>query len=139
MSISFTSLKECHLSGVINLVSTISNYKPQESEYKKIWKHFSLQNNVFAIVALDEKKVVGFGYICTNMTIRGGKIAYIEDVICDVNFRSKGLGKEIMNHLLDYAKKNNCYKIVLQCIKNNVIFYKKCGYRVNGSAMQILM
>ena len=49
------------------------------------------------------------------MNLRGGKIAYIEDIV--VLRVNKGIGKAIMKELYDYAKKKGCYKLVLQCKK----------------------
>ena len=41
-----------------------------------------------------------------------------------------------MKELYDYAKKKGCYKLVLQCKKENIKFYEKCGYQINGICMQ---
>ena len=84
-----------------------------------------------------KKKIIGYGFICVNQTVRGGKIAYIEDIICDNSYRKKGIGKSIMKQLFSFAKDNKCYKIVLQCNKNNISFYKKCGYELHNYNMQI--
>ena len=31
--------------------------------------------------------------------------------------------------LTNYAKDQGCYKVVLNCSKNNIDFYKKCNYQ----------
>lgn len=136
MQISYEKLKKIHLKEVINLVSKLSEYKPSEDRLEDIWKSFCKQKNSFSLVAMDKIKIVGYGFICVNQTVRGGKIAYIEDIICDENYRKKGIGKSIMNQLFNYAKKNKCYKVVLQCNENKISFYKKCGYELHNHNMQ---
>ena len=37
---------------VIGLLKLISDFVPGESEYEKIWKEYSEQNNVFGIVEI---------------------------------------------------------------------------------------
>ena len=37
------------------------------------------------------------------------------------------LGKKIVYHLINLAKENGCYKVILNCNENNVGFYEKCG------------
>ena len=74
---------------------------------------------------MDKKKIIGYGCIFVNQTVRGGKIAYIEDIICDNSYRKKGIGKSIMKQLFNFAKDNKCYKIVLNnAIKIKLVFIK---------------
>ena len=136
MKINYEKLKKKHLKEVINLVSKLSEYKPSEDRLEDIWKSLCKQKNSFSLVAMDKIKIVGYGFICVNQTVRGGKIAFIEDIICDENYRKKGIGKSIMNQLFNYAKKNKCYKVVLQCNENKISFYKKCGYKLHNHNMQ---
>ena len=137
MKINFEKLKKKHLKEVINLVSQLSDYKPTENKLLDIWKNFYKQKNTLSIVAMEKKKIIGYGFISLNQTIRGGRIAYIEDIVCDRNYRKKGIGKSIMEHLFNFAKDNKCYKIVLQCNKDKISFYEKCGYELHNYNMQI--
>lgn len=137
MKINLEKLKKKHLKEAINLVSKLSEYKPAENRLEDIWKSLYKQKNSLCIVAMDQKKIVGYGCIFVNQTVRGGKIAYIEDIICDSSYRKKGIGKSIMKKLFSFAKNNKCYKINLQCNKDKTSFYKKCGYELYNYNMQI--
>ena len=137
IKINLEKLKKKHLKEVINLVSKLSEYRPAEDRLEDIWKNLHKQKNSLSIVATDKKTIVGYGCIFVNQTVRGGKIAYIEDIICDNSYRKKGIGKSIMKQLFNFAKNNKCYKIVLQCTKDKTSFYKKCGYELYNYNMQI--
>ncbi len=137
IKINLEKLKKKHLKEVINLVSKLSEYRPAEDRLEDIWKNLHKQKNSLSIVATDKKTIVGYGCIFVNQTVRGGKIAYIEDIICDNSYRKKGIGQSIMKQLFNFAKNNKCYKIVLQCTKDKTSFYKKCGYELYNYNMQI--
>jgi glucosamine-phosphate N-acetyltransferase len=83
-----------------------------------------------------DKKVVGCVSVILEMKLKG-KALHIEDVVTHKDFRGKGIGAELMEHCKSFAKKNNCYKIVLDCSNDNVAFYEKSGFKVTGNYMSI--
>jgi glucosamine-phosphate N-acetyltransferase len=65
------------------------------------------------------------------------KIAHIEDICVSINYRGKNYGKILMNHLIDEAKKENCYKATLYCNQDLEKFYKSYNMKKNGIQMAI--
>jgi glucosamine-phosphate N-acetyltransferase len=65
------------------------------------------------------------------------KIAHIEDICVDNNYRGKNYGKILMKHLIDEAKKEKCYKVTLYCKEDLENFYKSCNMEKNGVQMAI--
>ena len=132
-------VKQSDMPEVINLLQSISNFKPSEKDYKSIWKDFNMQENVHNLVGVLNKKIVGYGTILIETKIRGGKLGHIEDIVSDINFSNIGIGKRIMKELVDTAESFGCYKIVLQCKDQNKSFYKKCGFENKALAMQFFL
>ena len=62
-------------------------------------------------------------------------MAYIEDVVVHKEFRNKKIGKMIVDYLIKITEKQGCYKIKLDCNKNNILFYEKLGFKENGFSM----
>ena len=63
---------------------------------------------------------------------------YIEDIIVDQSYRKKGLGKQLIKCMVDYAKnEKNCYKINLYCESNLETFYEANGFKKTKSGMEI--
>ena len=124
---------------VIELLQSISEFKPSKSDYLPIWNSFCEQNNVHSLVAVIDSQIVGYGSIVIETKIRGGKMGHIEDIVCHSLFRKKGIGKAIVDALFDVAKVNGCYKVALQCKEHNVKFYEKCGYEASGLTMQVFL
>ena len=64
-----------------------------------------------------------------------GKVAHIEDVVVDPNYRGQNLGKSLVKKVTDIAHDANCYKIILDCGCHNEEFYKKCEFQRKGLQM----
>lgn len=56
------------------------------------------------------------------------KIAHIEDVVVDKNYRCHGIGGLLMRKAIDISKHSGCYKIILDCSEKNCNFYSKFGF-----------
>ena len=137
--ISIRAIMQSDMDAVIELLQSMSNFKPSKSEYLPIWNSFCQQTNVHSLVAVMDNQIVGYGSIIIETKIRGGKMGHIEDIVSHSLFQKKGIGKAILNGLFNVAKVNCCYKVALQCKENNVKFYEKCGYEQSGLAMQIFL
>ena len=121
-------LKQADMETVIELLQSNSIYRPNSEDFETIWQEFNQQQNVHAFVATMNYNVVGYGCLCVEVKIRGGRLGHIEDIVTDPHHRSMGIGKCMVTHLLQIAEEQNCYKVVLQCDENNIPFYEKCGF-----------
>jgi len=89
-------------------------------------------------VAILDSKVVG----STTMMIEpkfihsGGKVAHIEDVVVTKEYQGKGIGEKLIRSLLDYAKKNDCYKTILDSSDDVKPFYEKIGFKKHSNCMR---
>ena len=63
--------------------------------------------------------------------------AHIEDIIVSSKYRKNGYGLILLNELVNVCKKNNSYKILLDCQEELIKFYEKSGFKKNGSQMVI--
>ena len=99
------------------------------------------QNSEIWVIVDENNKLIGSGTMIIeqkfiyNLT----RLAHIEDVIIDESHRKKGLGKEIIHHLINRAKIHKCYKVVLDCSNSNTGFYIKCGFENRGNQMSKLL
>ena len=134
--INIRKLEKDDVSSVIELLQSLSSYKPSSKSYSKICSIFFNQKNVFSLVAVVNKEVVSYGSIIIETKIRGGKKGHMEDVVTHVNFRKKKIGTKIINNLFEIAKKEGCYKVSLECNKYNIPFYKNCKFEISGIGMQ---
>ena len=136
MNVSLVQVQKNHMTAVIEILQSLSDYRPDEKEYDQIWDEFQSQTNHFGLVALDEKvDVVGYGSIFIERKIRGGKMGHIEDIAVHPNFRKKGIGKLLINALYQIAQEEKCYKVSLVCKEHNLSFYQKCDFMIDGISL----
>jgi ribosomal protein S18 acetylase RimI-like enzyme len=64
-------------------------------------------------------------------------LGLIEDVAVDKDHRGKGIGKSLVEKLIEIGKQKNCDKIVLNTSEKNSKFYEKIGFEKNEIQMVI--
>lgn len=69
-------------------------------------------------------KLIAFARVLTDYVFR----AFIYDVIVAKDYRKLGLGKLIINSILNHENLRNIERIELNCIDSNVAFYQKLGF-----------
>lgn len=57
-----------------------------------------------------------------------GVAAHLEDLVVDPEWRSIGIGEELVEAAIDFANENKCYKIMLTCLDRTVPYYEKLGF-----------
>ena len=67
-----------------------------------------------------------------NLSHHGRPYGHIENVVTDKAQRGNGVGARMVKYLIQRARKRNCYKIILDCAKHNISFYKECGFIETG-------
>ncbi|MCL2159820.1 MAG: GNAT family N-acetyltransferase [Oscillospiraceae bacterium] len=117
MNIEYGTLDESELMDLLELYGQLNpgDCAIDESAAKNIWKAISAQNIKY-FVAKKSGKIVASCYICIipNLTRGARSIGFIENVITDEAHRKMGIGKKIMQNAIDYAREQNCYKVLLQ-------------------------
>jgi glucosamine-phosphate N-acetyltransferase len=61
--------------------------------------------------------------------------AHVEDVCVKATYRRQHIGQQLMAHIIQDAKRMNCYKITLDCADANVKFYESCRLERRGNQM----
>ena len=119
----------------LNLINQFRSTIFTLEEYKNILS--KIENNSTIWVIDDNNELIGTTTIIYEYKFIRNivKLAHIEDVCIDKNYRNKGIGKLLINFVLNEANKENCYKIILDCDENLENFYKKSGLEKKGIQM----
>ncbi|TIB70057.1 hypothetical protein E3P77_00013 [Wallemia ichthyophaga] len=120
--------------GHINLLSVLSKATdPGRQAYVQRFNFLkSIPDTYYTIIITDNAdKVVGCGTVLLERKfLRGlGVVGHIEDIAVDKNQQGKSLGKKIILSLTEIAQSRGAYKVILDCSKENIPFYEKCGYQ----------
>ena len=122
---------------ILSLLELYKQLNPEDNiidEFtaKNIWENIENQNIKY-FIAKENGKVIASCYICIipNLTRGGKSVGFIENVITDIEYRGKGIGKKIIKNAIKYAKEQNCYKILLQSGNKRTDahgFYESMGF-----------
>jgi glucosamine-phosphate N-acetyltransferase len=109
-------------------------------EWTKFFNGMDMKHNQTFVLVTTQKeneKVIGTGKILIEPKFHQNfaNMAHIEDVVIDSQFRKQNLGLQLIQHLVNIAKENNCYKVTLATNEKNIGFYSKCGLIVKGTEM----
>lgn len=96
------------------------------------------RNSSIWVIELDKKLIATGTILYEYKFIRNiCKLGHIEDICVSNNYRGQNFGKILINYLISECKRNNCYKITLDCLENLEKFYGYNGFEKTGIQMTI--
>lgn len=109
----FQEIKEfqsSYLADVNLLLAQLSSSHPVISQHE-LQNILSSPNSHLYVVLLEER-IIGMATLCTYLCPTGRK-AWIEDVVVDSAFRGKGLGKLLVNNIMDVVNQQGNTTLML--------------------------
>ena len=99
----------------------------------------ALKNGLFNVSAICDGKVVGMGRL-----VGGGVMYwYLQEIVVLPEYQGKGIGKSIVNRLIEYIKstaiQGTIIDIGLTAVKGKEPFYEKFGFSIRSTGMGKLM
>lgn len=104
-------------------------------QFHKINKNDNVE--IYVVFDSSENKIISSGTLLVEDKFihQCGKVGHIEDIVVDPKCQGMGLGKKMVDHLIERSKDLKCYKITLDCVEKNIGFYEKCGFSAKGVQM----
>ena len=124
---------------VIELLQDVSIYRPKDDLMASLAHKFITSPNSVGRVLASNGNVIGFGSIFVLDRIRGGNSGVIEDVVIAPYSRNQGLGRLLIEDLLDQARMRGCFKVTLESSLVGEKFYQAVGFNLAGRAMRFLL
>jgi glucosamine-phosphate N-acetyltransferase len=135
-------------SGFLETLASLAETNLTFDQAYTVFYDRSLCPNIHTFVAISHNivcgdvkvpNVVGTATLITERKfLHGGKrAAHIEDVAVHQDWQGQGIGKELIEHLLQQARVLGCYKVVLHCKPELIPYYNKFGFREWAEGMRI--
>ena len=106
-------LKESDLkSSLQNQVSELFEQLSPNKKQIELNKILDSKNQITLAYCTENDKIIGIASMCNYKVISGNK-GWIEDVIVDKNTRGKGVGRKLMEKLLEIAKQKDLSEVLL--------------------------
>lgn len=86
------------------------------------------------VAETDDKQILGFASHFFTYYSWSGKALYIDDLYVTQSHRKQGIGKKLLDVIVQKAKDNNCFKVRWQTSKwnnNAIAFYKTYGAEID--------
>jgi GNAT superfamily N-acetyltransferase len=111
-------------------------FEPDYQRQKSGLERIIANPNIGEILVLKvDGKVIGMVSLLYSIsTALGGKVAILEDMVIDPDFRGQGFGKELLNEAIGFSKLRNCLRITLLTDFDNdlaIRFYQSVGFTVS--------
>ena len=98
------------------------------------------KNPITLAYCKDNDEIIGIALMC-NYNVISGKKGWIEDVVVSSNYRGKGIGRQLMNKLLEVGKEKDLSEILLFTADHRtsaIHLYRDLGFQVKDSRIYIL-
>lgn len=123
-------LKIEDLSQVVELHRTLIPFEISYDKSLETYNEILTNENYYLVVAKEDDEVIGsaLGICCKCLAV---SFLVIEDVIVKEGIRGKGIGRQLMGALDEFAKRNNCaYAILVSSAHRKAAhkFYEKSGF-----------
>lgn len=122
----------------MDLMFEFTNYRHDisDNEFHKQLHDMDQRHKI--IVMTHHNSIIGAGSLFVLHKLHNNPVGQIEDVIITKKYRSRGLGKTIIETLTRIGLEMGCYKIVLNCLDHNIQFYEKCGFQKVAAEMKFI-
>ena len=104
-------------------------------DIKSLLEKMLFEQNSFFIIGISDKKFIGAGSLIFKRTGITKHVGEIQKVMVDVDFRGRGIAKEIMEKLIDKAKEIGLESIILDVRETQITainLYKSFGFHIVG-------
>lgn len=131
-------------SGFVETMANMSDISNLDFEQlKEIW-HKALSQGAHFFVAVSQEGeskdqiISTVKFLVEPKFFHGGRAAgHIEDVVTRQGFEGQGLARALLAEAVDTARRENCYKVILDCKKSLVPFYQKSKFAEHDVCMRL--
>lgn len=137
MNITIREIKADDFTGLISLFTEFATFEKTPEKMANTVDRMTVEQEFFnGFVALnDSEEIVGYVTHFFAYYTWIGKSLYMDDLYVKEEFRGHGIGTELINKVIEYAKTTNCQKVKWQVSEWNkpaIEFYKSLGASIDS-------
>ena len=122
---------------VQNQVSQLYNQLNSKIEQRSLQQVLHTENKLIMAVCREHDHIIGIALLATYIVISGHR-GMVEDVVVDSAHRGKGIGRKLMEKVLEEAKNKNLDEILLFTGHHRlpaINLYKSLGFTLRESGL----
>ena len=115
-----TTIRKCNKDDYLWVVKLLQQLWPKrkftKKEIKNTFNQALTSDNQHYFCTIKNKKIVWFGsFNIQNWLYAMWKVAILDELIVDNKYRKIGIAKNLMDFMVNFAKKNKCVCLELEC------------------------
>ena len=124
--------------GFLDALRALKTVELSEEQAIEIYRD-RLKSRIRTYVAMIDGQVAGTAsvFIEPKFINSGGVVGHIEDVAVNQSYQKHGVGRALVQHLLEVCREFRCYKVILDCAEGVIPFYERLGFHRWERAMRI--
>ena len=137
-------LKEAHRIYNYYIINSYSNFEEKKVNFKDFNNNYKIitYKKLPYLVALDNKKVVGFAYLNKFREKSGYRFAFENTIYVHNKYIKQGIGYKLLKELIDISKKNKNIKIIIAVVgnidsKGSLKIHQNLGFKKSGILKKI--
>ena len=136
MSISIRKADEQDFPAILSLIKEFSIFQKTAEKVSISLDQMLLEKNYFQsfVAETEDGKIVGFASFFFAYYSWSGKALYLDDLYVQGSHRKQGIGKKLLDSVIEHAKKEKCKKLRWQVSNwnaNAISFYRKMGAEID--------
>jgi PhnO protein len=116
---------------IYELICELEQNEMPFQQFEQIYSHNINDENVHYIVAGDNEQLVAFGSVHIQRLLHHSeRAAEIHELVVRDCYRGQGIGRRLINKLIEISQQNECELIEVCCNRKRVDthkFYEQCG------------
>jgi GNAT superfamily N-acetyltransferase len=135
---SMVEIRKCgaeDFDGIVPLLRQLWPDKPLDmSSLRRVFDHSLASDQEIYFCAVCDRQTVGFGSLTISSKLLWSEtlVGYVSDMVVDEAHRGRGVGTQILDHLVSWAREHGCRRIELNTAfhrKDSHTFYERRGFK----------
>ena len=136
LTMKIRSVHEDDFPQIVDLFKELASFQKTPDKMKNSVERMLEEKEFFhAFVAEnEEKQIIGYVTYFFSYHTWSGKAMYMDDLYVKEAYRKNGIGQDLLNAVIDFAKESQCHKLRWQVSHWNTNaqeFYKKIGAEID--------
>jgi glucosamine-phosphate N-acetyltransferase len=130
-------IRECKAEDFDSIVALLGQLwpgKPLDSvSLRRVYDRTLASDQQVYLCAVCDQQVVGFGSLTIKSNLwNEAFVGYVDEMVVDGAHRGRGIGTQILDHLISWARERGCNRIELDSAfhrKDAHVFYERRGFQ----------
>ena len=136
MEITIRSVSESDFPQLIDLFKEFAIFEKHPDKMVNSIERMMQEKEFFNcfVAETNDGKIIGYATYFYSYYTWSGKSLYMDDLYVTPNFRAKGIGSQLINKVIDFARTSNCHKVRWQVSRWNqqaIGFYNSLGATID--------